>query len=526
MLSFLLVLVCVFCSSGVVGNELLQTTEGTVRGYTSGGVQYFKGIPFAAPPVGKLRFRPPVAAAAWSGVRDATANDVMCPQYHTVGWSVLGDEDCLYLDVYRPANTSAGAGLPIMVWIYGGGWVFGDKYEFGLYDASKLVGAGQHIHVAMNYRLGVLGFFAHPDLLAQDGTTGNYGLQDQQAALRWVQANAQALGGDASRVTIFGESAGAFSVCAHLVMKSSRGLFSAAIAESGDCDSGPFFRPLALAANYSAHYAHSIGCAGAGLVACMQQLTTAAVFNGDLYGAPLIAPVMPWAAVIDGALLLDLPLNLMRRNHSDLNRVPLLLGTNENEGAIFVPALPLLGFPLPLDKASFTRLLNYLFANNASITSTALGLYDHFSSYEAAAAAMTRDWFFVCPTRQTAAAWREVVGQPAYLYHFTFIPRNWPDADIIGDYHAIELFILYGNGLIPLLHAFDARDLAMEAVMQGYWLSFALSPLHEPIGPIAWPRYNSTTRANLRLDDPLLIEYKYRENQCETLWDQVLPQPW
>jgi para-nitrobenzyl esterase len=517
----LLLLVVAFSDA----SNLMKTTLGTVRGYTDGSVTYFKGIPFAAPPTGANRFRPPQPAQPWSGIFDASQpNDVMCTQFHTLGWFTVGQEDCLYLDVYRPANTSSGDALPIMVWIYGGGWVFGDKLEFGLYEATHLVNAAPHIHVAMNYRLGALGFFAHADLLAQDGTTGNYGLQDQQAALRWVQANAHALGGDASRVTIFGESAGAFSVCAHLVMKSSAGLFSAAIGESGDCDAGPFFRPLALAANFSAHYAGSLGCSGANTVACMRQLDTAAVFNGNLYGAPLLAPIMPWAAVIDGAALLDIPLNMMRQNHSDLNRVPYVLGTNENEGAIFVPALPLMGFPLPLTLASFTGLINYLFRNQ-TITKQALALYDHFNTYEDAAAMMTRDWFFVCPTRATATAWREVVGQPAYLYHFTFIPKNWPDADIIGDYHAIELFILYRNGVVPLLHTFDARDLAMSAVMQQYWTSFAAT--HVPSGgPIAWPQYNASSRANIRLDDPLLIEYKYKADVCETLWDALPPQPW
>jgi para-nitrobenzyl esterase len=507
----------------------LSIEKGAVRGTTRNNLDYFYDIPFAAPPIGKNRFRPPQPATPWSGVLDArTQGGVMCPQIHSVGPFVLGDEDCLYLDVYRPAGTNPGDNLPIMVWLYGGGYIAGDKYEFGLYDATHLVNTRPHIHIAMNYRVGVLGFFAHNDLFAESNTTGNYGLQDQQAALRWVQANAYALGGDSTRVTIFGESAGAFSVCWHLVSPTSKGLFSAAIGESGDCDSGPFFRPLALASNFSIHYANSVGCAGPNLVKCMRQLTTDAVFNGDLFGAPLLAPIMPWAAVVDGSPLglADIPLTLIKQNSSLLNRVPYMTGTNNNEGVIFLPGLPLMGFLLPLTKSSMTAALMHLF-NNKTLVSTAMAMYDHYDTYEDTVSAMLRDWFFVCPTRQTAAAWNEMTGQPVYMYHWTFLPDNWIDTDFLGDYHASELFILYHNSLFWFIHPFDARDDQMSDAMQKYWTSFAEG--HSPNGagvPFQWPQYNATTRANLRLDLPLVVERNYKDDICTSLWDNVPPQPW
>jgi para-nitrobenzyl esterase len=524
MIGLLLMLLAVTSAS-----DLLQTTLGTVRGYTANGVQYFRGIPFAAPPIGKNRFRPPQPATPWSGVRDALASDVMCPQGHSLGPFMIGDEDCLYLDVYRPANTTAGAGLSITVWLYGGGWVFGDKLELGLYDATNMVNIGGHVHVAMNYRLGVFGFMAHPDLMKESGTTGNYGLQDQVAALKWVQANAYQLGGDPTRVTIFGESAGAFSVCWHLVSPSSKGLFSAAIGESGDCDAGPFFRPLPLAVNFSVGYANSVGCAGPKLISCLRQLTADALFDGDLYGPPLLAPLMPWAAAIDRSPigLADVPLTLMKQNSSLLNRVPYMTGTNNNEGSIFVAALPLKGFLLPLFKSSYEALLLTIFRNQ-TLVDTVIGLYDHEATYEDSVSAIFRDWFFACPTRQTAAAWHRVVQQPVYLYHWAFLPDNWVEFDVLGDYHAAELFMVFRNGLIPYFHKFDQRDTDMSYTVQNYWLSFAFT--HSPnahvvssAATIAWPQYNTTSRTNIRLDNPLLLEDDYRADVCATFFDNLPP---
>jgi len=277
-------------------DDILNTSHGPVKGYTSGGIQYFRGIPFAAPPIGENRFKPPQPLKSWSTPKPAYYEGEICPQVHSVGPVVLGSEDCLYLDVYRPSDPSL-TNLPIMIWMFGGGWVFGDKYEFGFYDATNMVLAEPHIHVAMNYRVGALGFMSLPELFAESNTTGNYGLQDQLAAMQWVQNNAKALRGDPNQVTIFGESAGAFSVCWHMVSQASKGLFNRAIMESGTCDSGAFFRTRQYADAFSSHYSESIGCPNDGKrVECLRALQLAAVFNGDLYGPAPLAPVMPWAA--------------------------------------------------------------------------------------------------------------------------------------------------------------------------------------------------------------------------------------
>jgi para-nitrobenzyl esterase len=189
----------------------------------------------------------------WDQPRLTIAQANICTQLHVISFLEIGSEDCLYLDVYVPPGMPANAKLPVMVWIYGGGYTVGDDWEFTLYDAQNLVKRSDVIIVAPNYRLGAFGFLSNPDLKAEDskGSTGNYGLQDQNLALQWVQQNIANFGGDPSRVTIFGESAGAFSVCWHLVSPLSTGLFTAAIMESGTCDSTQFFQEPKISFSYS-----------------------------------------------------------------------------------------------------------------------------------------------------------------------------------------------------------------------------------------------------------------------------------
>src|SRR5579884_1231613 len=215
----------------------VRTTSGLVEGTVSadGSVRIYKGIPFAAPPVGELRWKPPQAPKAWQGVRKATEFGPRCMQGRIFNDMVFRDsgpsEDCLYLNVWAPANASAP--LPVMVWIYGGGFQAGASSE-PRQDGEKLAKKGV-IVVSMNYRLGVFGFFAHPELAKESGhnSAGNYGLLDQLAALRWVHDNIRAFGGDPGNVTIFGESAGSMSVNAQVTSPLAAGLFKQAIGESG-----------------------------------------------------------------------------------------------------------------------------------------------------------------------------------------------------------------------------------------------------------------------------------------------------
>ena len=317
------------------------------------------------------------------------------------------------------------------------------------------------------------------------------------------------------------QSAGAFSVAWHLVSSKSKGLFNRAIIESGDCDSGLFFRPLADAVAYSEDYASSLGCAGPNVLQCLRALSTDAVFGGDLYGPPLLAPLMPWAAAIDGVDvgLRGVPLDLMRARDPGVSRVPMVIGTNNNEGSIFVAAMPILGFPLPLDAATYQKALQHFF--NATTAKLVAAQYDHLDTYEDMIAAMLRDWFFACPARRTARAWAENIDEHAFVYHWSYLPANWIEYTALGDFHASELFFVYHNAL-PL-NFWSAKDNRMSEVVQQYWLSYAsdASAHPTPRGAVAWPTYNATRKLNLRLDLPTTVEYDYRGDVCDTIWDRV-----
>ena len=234
---------------------LVQTASGAVRGAFADDHLLFAGIPYAAPPVGPLRWRAPQPPARWQGVRDASKFGARCTQDTTndpdFGRSV--SEDCLTLNVWTP-NPSAGRAVPVMVWIHGGGFVNGSG---DIYDSRWMVAQGDIIVVTLNYRLGALGFLAHPALGANDDV-GNYGFADQQAALRWVRDNIANFGGDPNKVTIAGESAGAMSVCDDLVAPGSAGLFRAAILQSGPCGAEA---DRAAAEQVSLAYAAAAGCA-------------------------------------------------------------------------------------------------------------------------------------------------------------------------------------------------------------------------------------------------------------------------
>lgn len=228
-----------------------------------GNVTVFSSIPYAAPPLGALRFAAPAPVTPWTTAKDVSALPPSCLQLKLDDALFAGAEDCLYLSVSVPdACAGPGASCPVMVWIYGGAFILGDEWEFGFYDAANLAASRGVVVVAPQYRLGPFGFTALEALRAEDAgrSTGNAALQDQVAALRWTRDNAAAFGGDASRVTIFGESAGGFSICWLMVSQSAAGLFHRAIMESGSCDSPQFFVPLPAAVNFSLVYAGSLGC--------------------------------------------------------------------------------------------------------------------------------------------------------------------------------------------------------------------------------------------------------------------------
>jgi len=469
-----------------------------------------------------------------------------CPQVASVAGIVLGDEDCLYMDIYSPVGADENSKLPVMVWFYGGAYIFGDKYEFGLYDATNLVDAHKYVHVALNYRLSVFGFLALPGLQSEDpnNSTGNYALQDQTAVLQFVQRNIQNFGGDPAKVTIFGESAGAFSVCWHLVSPTSKGLFRAAIMQSGNCENPGFFYPLKDAMTFGRYYADVVGCNSSvlsdkELVACLRKLPTSGVLQSGTgrldemsasYAAawsaaswkPKLFPLMPWGPAIDGAKvgLVDLPWNLI--TSGNFNKVPLIIGTNTNEGNLFVPGIPFItGQWFPLTRYRFTEAMLYFF--NATTVERITQMYQYeATTWEQVVALIIRDWFFGCSARKYAAAFNKHQ-VPAYLYHFTHESPNWIDQWLLGTYHSSELEFVFSNPWPPYVHRFDKDDEIMAATFGGYWtnLAYSTDPNKGPASSLLeWPIYIPATSPIMNMRVPTVLNHQYLENVCP-FWDAV-----
>src|SRR5580704_16759189 len=315
------------------GAPIVTTGDGAVRGTTAGTVAEFLGIPYAAPPTGNLRWRPPQPPAEWRGVRDGTRFGPSCPQPPSP-FAPPGpfSENCLYLNVYTP-NRDAGHpllhsgdedGLPVLVWIHGGGLTADAGRN---YDGSKLAADGTVV-VTINYRLGALGFLAHPALASRPGgPAGNYGLMDQQAALRWVRDNIRQFGGDPHNVTIAGQSAGGLSVLAQMVSTGARGLFQRAIIESGSFALNQ--QPLATAEAAGQAFAAQAGCPDQ-TAACLRNLPVANLVTPDFIGIP---------GVVDGKVLTE-PIGAALAA-GRFAHVPVLNGTNHDEERLFVDGLHL-----------------------------------------------------------------------------------------------------------------------------------------------------------------------------------------
>jgi para-nitrobenzyl esterase len=322
-------------STGVLEGEYAQLPEGV----SGGEARRFLGIPYAKPPLGALRWKAPGPAEAWDGVLKATEFVAGCPQQQDQGAPASDNEDCLYLNVWSPAPAPRAA--PVMVWIHGGGNFSGGT---GLsvpstrqlwYDGAVFAAARGVVVVTIQYRLGPLGFFAHPALAAEGEPTGNQGLQDQRMALEWVRDHIARFGGDPTRVTIFGESAGSADVCYHVASPRSAGLFHGAIGQSGGCtirSVGAEQTPASVADSLVA-YGEALGCTeGDGQLECMREAPVAAILDNAMQPAPgsgaVESPTWSFQAVIDGedGFLPDTLSELFDRG--EVNRVPTIDAAN------------------------------------------------------------------------------------------------------------------------------------------------------------------------------------------------------
>jgi para-nitrobenzyl esterase len=459
--AFAAVLALTAVSAQAQSPPMVKTASGALSGVRDGDVVAFKGIPYAAPPVGDLRWKPPQPAAAWSGVRAADKLGAICAQKYNARDNGVGplpnSEDCLTLNVFAPAGAK---NLPVMFWIHGGGYVNGSGTA-ALYDGSGLARQGVVV-VTINYRLGRFGFFAHPALTAEarGGATGNFGIMDMIAALTWTQANIKAFGGDPRAVTIFGESAGGIAVNDLMTAPSARGLFVRAIVESG---AGREPAPtLAQAEAAGEAFAAKAGLPHAS-AADLRKLTTDQILAA---GDPDITT--GFGAIAEGKILPMGPAAAFAKGLEA--KVPYVIGFNSLE------------FPVPADQVD-KRLDGLSSAASASRAKVAAAYADK----DAYSAHVISDVFFTEPAiylaRQHAAH-----GQPVWLYQFSVMSPAIRTR-LQGAPHASErqyVFLTLPTSPWPT----DANDAVQAKTMSAYWASFAKTADPNGAGRPAWPKYD------------------------------------
>ena len=485
---------------------VVQTSGGAVRGFVGPEYRVFRGIPYAAAPVGPLRWQPPAPPAHWEGIRDATKPGRRCIQ-DTANDPDFGrptGEDCLNLNVWTPDGATPTARRPVMVWIHGGGFLNGSA---DIYDARWLTTQGDIVVVTINYRLGALGFLAHP-ALSRNGEVGNYGFADQQAALRWVHNNIASFGGDPDKVTIAGESAGAMSVCDHLVAPGSVGLFSGAILQSGPCQAQAD-RPTAQAV--SVDYAAEAGCTNPATVAqCLRALPPARLERAPAYvgfGADrLTGPVTGTDA---------LPVDPMTAIAADrVARVPVLIGSNGDEFSLFVAVQYLKDHKL----APYRQLLDETFGAEATAVAEHYPLDRYAGNTGLAYSAAVTDGVFACPTDRIAAGL--VHSAPVYAYEFN--DRTAPAPDPlrhvpfpVGASHSLELRYLFDVAGAPPLNPAQ-RELSDQMVQ--YWSQFVKTGAPDVAGEPEWPQLGADAATGPRMSlqtGPLSITTDFSaRHQC------------
>jgi para-nitrobenzyl esterase len=496
-------------SSSTQPPSVVTTDKGQVRGTDLGGVVGFLGVPYAAPPVGALRWKPPQAAAPWADVKEASAKGTFCPQVPETGTTPMSNtsEDYLTVNVWVPPHAGP---APVLVWIHGGGFVAGSGSEL-TYDGTALAAATGAIVVTMNYRLGPLGFLAHGALSAEDPAhpaSGMYGFEDQRAALAWVKTNAAAFGGDPADITLFGESAGGIATCLHVLSPKSGGLFQRAIVESGPCalDGGT---SKELEAQGDA-LAQKLGCTGADVLTCLRSKTPDEILTALPQKTGVIGPSgAAWLPTVDGINLPDHPRALLASGA--FNKMPVLLGTNQDEGSLFF----VIGLSAK-DDAEYASLMEGIFPTHGAAV-VAKYPSSAYASAKAAAAAAIGDGLFVCPTRRTARGLAQG-GAPTYLYRFAHAPSSFLGA--IGSFHSAEVPFVFQNPYLGI--NLDEGEKKLSDTMIGYWSRHAKAGDPNGGGAPSWPRFDLAKEENIVLDLSIGTEGGLKKDACD-FWDAVGP---
>lgn len=463
-------------------DPVVDAPAGKLRGTTAGDLNVFKGIPYALPPVGMNRWKLPVAMPAWQGVRDATKFGAACVQPVRKVASIYADdvgpisEDCLFLNVWAPRHAKQ---APVFVWIYGGALTSGAS-NLGMYDGARMARRGV-VFVSINYRLGILGFLAHPQLSAESPQhiSGNYGLADQIEALRWIKRNIAAFGGDPDNVTIAGESAGGLSVMHLMASPPARGLFAKAIAQSSYMIS---LAQLKQASHGSAS-AETIGAQLTASIGAPELKALRAMDAVKLVEASAATGYFPMNNV-DGHFLTRQVVETFERGEQA--RVPVLAGFNDGE----IRSLRVLIPPVPADAATYEAAIRSRYADLAD---DFLKLYPS-TNLEESILAITRDALYSWTAEKLVRA-QQGLGVPAFLYMWD---HGYPAADEAGlhAFHASEIPFVFGtiHETAPSWPKIPgtAAEQALSDAMLGYWTSFAKSAQPRAAHQPDWPAYGST----------------------------------
>jgi para-nitrobenzyl esterase len=475
-------------ASAAAADNVVVTDRGPVRGIDTGTMRAFLGIPYAAAPIGDLRWQPPQPHARWQAPLDTTAFGDHCPQAPSLTAKPSLTEDCLFLNVFTPTRDGEdGPGIggnhrrPVMVWIHGGGLTTGESDDYGPID---LVDEGVVV-VTLNYRLGILGFFAHPALSAEspEHISGNYGLMDQQFALGWVQRNIDHFGGDPSNVTIFGQSAGGLSIHAHLASPRATGLFHKAIVQSGAYS---LTQPsLAAAEGFGAFVAGQVGCTNA---VCLRALPVTTILA-------LQASAFPngFVPVVDGNVL---PVSVAAAFASgQFNQVPVIEGSNHDEWRFFVGATEL-ATGTPLSAAGYIPAIAQTLGVSPAVATFLAGFYP-LAAYpppstapSVALGALGTDAVFACNARLVAGLLAQHV--PTFQYEFNDphapLPLNISVSFPSGSYHGSEIQYFFDRAALGF-PALSADQAALSHDMTRYWTHFAQTGTPQSRGLPAWPAF-------------------------------------
>jgi para-nitrobenzyl esterase len=511
-----------FASSAIAGSavhakstqtDVIRLSDGGVQGIDRNGVAEFLGIPYAAPPVGDLRWRPPQSVSHWSTVLQAVkfANTCAQPQ-RGVFAAPSKTEDCLYLNVFTPqAKAGSAHKRPVMVWFHGGGLFSGESND---YDGSKLAKRGDVVVVTLNYRVGALGFFSHPAINAEGHPSINYGIMDQQFALKWVQRNIVAFGGDPKNVTIFGQSGGGTSVMANLASPKADGLFQRAIVESGTRIG---VTPPSVTLKAGEDLAAAAGCTDQS-AKCLRSLSVEQILNNQ---AGILKYVVDYPAV-DGTIITKTAFESYSTGR--FNRVPILTGVVQDEQAFFLPEIRT---HKPLTADEYKAYADTFGAKHAEtiLNKYSLSKYPSPSLAEIGMAQGLKS----CTARLLDRTWSKYV--PVYGYEFRdhTAPSYFPAMSYpMKAYHTSELQYLF-----PLFHGGQGTPSPLSPAqeklsddMVDYWTSFARTGVPDRAGHrglTPWPRY-STERDNvqaLNLPEPKQSDSYGKANDCE-LWSPIV----